>query len=100
VLTAGDGAQALEVATRHPGPIHLLISDVVMPHMGGYELARRLAERRPQAKVLYVSGYTTRQLLPATALAGGAGFLQKPFSEDTLTLKVREVLGAPRSTPP
>ncbi|MBM4440153.1 MAG: GAF domain-containing protein [Candidatus Rokubacteria bacterium] len=90
VLEAGDGKQALEVSARHAGPIHLLVTDVVMPRMNGSELATRLVRERP-LRVLYMSGYTE------TSMAGGgptpgARFLQKPFSPVVLARAVREVL--------
>jgi two-component system, cell cycle sensor histidine kinase and response regulator CckA len=92
VLTAADGAQALELVARTSGPIHLLITDVVMPKMGGRELARRLAALRPEVRVLYSSGYTENAIVEHGVLAEGINFLQKPYSPKMLAKRVREVL--------
>ena len=94
VLDAPDGAQALEACERHPGPIHLLMTDAVMPRMSGAELARRIQTLRPDTKVLYVSGYADDAVFRNGLLEPGAAFLQKPFSKETLLLKLREILGA------
>jgi PAS domain S-box-containing protein len=91
VLESSNGPVALEIAARHPGPIHLLLSDVVMPDMSGPELARRLGLLRPDTKVLFMSGYTSEGMLEP-----GAALLQKPFTLDVLARAVREVLDAPR----
>jgi PAS domain S-box-containing protein len=92
VLEARHGAEALEVSNRHAGPIHLLVTDVVMPQMSGRELAQRLATLRPDVKVLYMSGYTDDAIVRHGVLASGIAFLSKPFTPDALALKVREVL--------
>jgi len=94
VLEAGDGVEALALAERHPGPIHLLVADVVMPRMGGIELAQALRAVRPETRVLHVSGHVDRALFDGPAAAAGAVFLQKPFLPETLARKVREVLDA------
>jgi PAS domain S-box-containing protein len=94
VLEAENAERALEVATTHPGPIHLLVSDVVMPGASGRELARRLALTRPDTRVLYVSGYTDDAIVHHGMLEPGLHFLQKPFTPAALARKVREVLGA------
>lgn len=94
VLVARNGAEALLLSERHEGPIHLLVSDVVMPQMRGTELSRRLAATRPDLRVLYLSGYTDAGVVREGLLEGGATFLQKPFTAETLTRKVREVLDA------
>jgi CheY-like chemotaxis protein len=92
VLMAENVPQALHVAASHRGPIHLLIADVVMPGASGRDLARRLAELRPDTKVLYVSGYTDDAIVRHGMLEPGLAFLQKPFTPDVLARKVREVL--------
>jgi len=92
VLEARHGAEALEVGNRHAGPIHLLVTDVVMPLMSGRKLAQRLATLRPALKVLYMSGYTDDAIVRHGVLASGIAFLSKPFTPDALALKVREVL--------
>jgi CheY-like chemotaxis protein len=94
VLDAKDGAEALQIAGRHQGPIHLLLTDVVMPGMSGRELAERLASRRPEMKVLFVSGYTDDAIVHYGISNRDTSFLQKPFSLDALTRKVRELLEA------
>ena len=91
VLQASDGVDALRVAERHHGSVDLLTTDVVMPTMGGHELANELSVRRPGLKVLYVSGYTD----DATSRSGfqpGDAFLQKPVDPRMLARKVREML--------
>jgi len=92
VLEAHDGIQALEVAAKHAGPIHLLISDVVMPHMSGRELAVRLVSKRPELKVLFISGYTDDTVVRHGVLEGDMAFLQKPFNLKSLAQRIREVL--------
>jgi two-component system cell cycle sensor histidine kinase/response regulator CckA len=87
VLEAGDPNEALREAAAHDGAIDLLLTDVVMPHMRGPELARRVVESRPGLKVLYMSGYPDDTLLDR-----GVSFLAKPFSPDLLGRKVRELL--------
>ena len=93
VLLASGGAEALQLAERHPGPIQLLVTDVVMPGMSGRELARRLVERRPMTKVLYLSGYADDAVERHGVLDPGTAFMQKPFSPSALATRVREVLG-------
>ncbi|MBM3980081.1 MAG: response regulator [Planctomycetes bacterium] len=96
VLEAAHPAAALERAERHPGPIHLLVTDVVMPGTGGRELARALCAARPGLKVLYVSGYTDDAVVRHGIVTATDAFLQKPFSPLALVRKVRAVLdGAP-----
>jgi two-component system cell cycle sensor histidine kinase/response regulator CckA len=94
VLEARHGGEALEVARRHRGPIHLCLSDVVMPTMGGPELARRLAAARPDTRVLFMSGYTADAIVRPGGLDEDAAFLSKPLLPAALTAKVREVLDA------
>ena len=96
LLEARHGGEALLIAERHAGPIHLLLTDVVMPTMNGAELARRLAPLRPEMDVLYVSGYTDEAIVHHGVLEPGMAFLQKPFSPDQIVRKVREVLDARR----
>lgn len=94
VLEAENAAHALALAESHDGPIHLLVSDVVMPGASGRELARRLAESRAETKVLYMSGYTDDAIVHHGMLEPGLNFLQKPFTPAALARKVREVLDA------
>jgi two-component system, cell cycle sensor histidine kinase and response regulator CckA len=109
VLEARHGAEALEISERHQGPIHLMVTDVVMPQMSGRELAQRLQPIRQDMRVLYMSGYTDDAIVRHGVLGAGMAFLSKPFTPDALALKVREVLdtpprsadpNAPRATPP
>ena len=95
VLTAADPAAALTLSDRHPGPIHLLLTDVVMPEMSGRELCQRLKSLRPRTRVLYMSGYTDEALGRHGVLEPGTFLLQKPFRVGALGQKVREVLDAP-----
>jgi CheY-like chemotaxis protein len=88
VLEAGNGAEALAAVEAYGGTVHLLVTDLVMPTMGGRELAERLTALRPGVRVLFVSGYPGD-----TALPHGCHFLGKPFTQATLVRKVREVLG-------
>jgi len=97
VLTAGNGVEALEVAAGHPGEIHLLVTDVVMPQMGGGELSQRLVSERPGLRVLYVSGYPDDTMVRHGVLERGSVLLQKPFVLADFVAKVREVLDAPAS---
>ena len=95
VLDAARGRDALLAAERHTGPIHLLLTDVVMPHMSGKELADRLKPLRPEMKVLYMSGYAAGVITRRERLESDAAYLAKPFAPDVLAIKVREVLGPP-----
>ena len=94
VLEAENGPQALKLSGEHSGSIDLLLTDVVMPHMSGRELAQTLAEKCPHLRVLYTSGYTDDAVLRHGVLAPGVAFLQKPFTASGLALKVRQVLDA------
>jgi len=92
VLEAIDGEHALQVATAYAEPIHLLVTDVVMPRLSGRELAAKISVERPALKVLFISGYTDDNVFRRGVLEGGAPFLQKPFNLRVLAAKVREVL--------
>jgi len=95
VLEAPHGGAALDIAAQHRGPIHLLVTDVVMPGLSGRQLADQLARLRPDTKVLYVSGYTDDAVVRHGVLEAGIAYLQKPFTTDSLARKVREVLDRP-----
>jgi two-component system cell cycle sensor histidine kinase/response regulator CckA len=97
VLEARDGQEALAVSAAHPGDIHLLLTDIVMPGMSGRVVAERLSQTRPRLKVLFTSGYTDdetilRHGVPLTDVA----LLQKPFGAAALTGKVRQALDEKR----
>jgi len=92
VLTAEDGVVALEISQEYRGPIHLLLTDVIMPRMNGKELARQLKGSRPDMRILFMSGYTGEVVSRDGALPPGMAFLAKPFSLATLVTKVRDVL--------
>jgi PAS domain S-box-containing protein len=96
VVEAENGEAGLAIATAHDGPIDLVITDVVMPGMGGREMVKQLTQARPAAKVLYLSGYTEDTVVSEEAAETGAAFLQKPFTLQALSRKVREVLGQGR----
>jgi PAS domain S-box-containing protein len=96
VLAASNGEEAVEVARNHAGPIHLLLTDVVMPGMNGKALADRLLAKSPKLKVVYISGYTDSFIAGHGVLEEGTHLLHKPFTEDALIRKIREVLDAKR----
>ena len=92
VLIAKDGAEALEAMASHDGPVHLLLTDVVLPSMNGRELYEKAAETFPSMKVLYMSGYTDNVIAHRGVLDEGVQFIQKPFTVHGLAAKAREVL--------
>ena len=100
VLVAADGVEALALFDRHPEPIHLLVSDVVMPGLGGVQLADELLMRHPELKVLFMSGYTDDAVVQRGLASDSPGFLAKPFSAVALTNKVQEVLHGPQDAAP
>ena len=96
VLVARNGKEALNISKEHKGKIHLLLTDVVMPGIGGPELANRVRADHPETKVLFTSGYTDHAIVRNGELEAGLAFIQKPFTPVTLARKVREVLDAER----
>ncbi|MFO0707200.1 MAG: PAS domain S-box protein [Nitrospira sp.] len=92
VLEARHGIEALLTGTKHLGPIHLLLTDVVMPQMSGPEVAEKLTTVRPELKVLYMSGYPDHPVFSQGGIKRDTAFLQKPFTPNVLAQKVREVL--------
>lgn len=97
VLDARDGVLALEASSRHQGPIHLVLTDIVMPGMNGPELAQKLSVTRPETKVLFMSGYPDEAVMHQGLLDPGAAFIQKPFSPKGLAAKLRELLDGERA---
>jgi PAS domain S-box-containing protein len=95
VIDAADGATAIRLSQAHKGPIHLLLTDVIMPGMNGRELANQVSASRPDMKVLYMSGYTENHIGHNGTLDQGITLLQKPFTLPALQAKVREVLDTP-----
>lgn len=94
VLAAGSGADAVQIASAHASPIHLLITDVMMPGQNGRELADHLQQIQPGLKVLFISGYHADQVLQMGINADQVQLLHKPFLPDGLIIKVREVLSS------
>jgi len=92
VLEAPNGDTALRLAAKHHGPIHLLLTDVVMPGLSGRQLAEQLVQLRPDMKVLYASGYAVHAIVQHGVLESGIAYLQKPFTPETLGRSVRQVL--------
>ncbi len=95
VIDAPDGAAAIQISQAHPGPIHLLLTDVIMPGMNGRELANQISPSRPEMRVLYMSGYTENHIGHNGTLDQGITLLQKPFNLPALHAKVRELLDTP-----
>jgi signal transduction histidine kinase len=99
VLEARDGMEALEMADKYKGEIHVVLSDIVMPQLGGRELARRIKMQRPKARVLLMSGYSDHFQVQQKDEAEERGILQKPFSLNSLVGKIREVLAGSAAAP-
>jgi CheY-like chemotaxis protein len=92
LLEATNGEQAVQVSARYADPVHLLLTDVIMPDTNGKVLADKLLENRPDLKVLFMSGYTDDAIAQHGVLDPGVAFIQKPLSVETLARKVRDVL--------
>jgi DNA-binding NtrC family response regulator len=92
VLSAEDAEQALIRAKSHDGPIHLVVTDIVMPHMSGSELAAELLRLRPDMRIIFTSGYSDREIVRRMQSGTPANFVAKPFTPEELQRKVREVL--------
>jgi DNA-binding response OmpR family regulator len=98
VLSAGDGMQALSLASGFDGIIHLLITDVSLPVLTGWQLADKLSKARGEVPVLYVSGYTGEEIAQRAATTRDAAFLQKPFQPEALLVKARQILDRKKPT--
>jgi two-component system, cell cycle sensor histidine kinase and response regulator CckA len=92
VLEAATGAEALRLCAEHPGPIHLLLVDVIMSEMSGLELSPRIIELRPEIQVILMSGYADDHILLHASLNPNTPFFHKPFTMDSLVSKIREML--------
>lgn len=97
VLQAATPSEALRVAREHPGAIDLLLSDIVLPEMSGYELAEALAPSRPRMRRLFMSGHAFDTMPEAGGASPPCGFIEKPFTIKALADRIRETLDAPRS---
>jgi two-component system cell cycle sensor histidine kinase/response regulator CckA len=93
VIEAETPERAVEITRTSPDPIHLLLTDIVMPQINGFDLAHKVQGMRPQVKVLFMSGYTDNQVSRSWVLDPGTPFIQKPFTAASLTQKVREAIG-------
>jgi DNA-binding response OmpR family regulator len=92
VILTGGGREGLDAVRGFDGPIHLLLTDVVMPGLSGREVAREACRVRPDMRVLYISGYTDDAIVSRGILMPGVEFLHKPFTRQSLARKVREIL--------
>ncbi len=92
IVTAKSPTEALEIAKNHPQPIHLLITDVIMPEMNGKDLRDKVSELKPELKSIFMSGYTANVIAHHGVLDEGIEFLKKPFSVQALLERVRDVL--------
>ena len=94
VLESTKGDEAIAAVESHPGPVELIVADVVLPGMSGPEVVRHVAQRKPGIRALYISGYTDEAVQRHGILDSGVTFLSKPFLPDALATKVRELLDA------
>ena len=92
ILLAANAEDAMAIGATHRGPIDLLLTDVIMPDLRGPELAQRIRNRRPEMKVLFMSGFLSPDAAELSSLRPGDAFLGKPFARDALPAKVRELL--------
>jgi two-component system cell cycle sensor histidine kinase/response regulator CckA len=92
VIEAGNGSEALRIYEDNPGAIDLVLTDVIMPEMGGQELVERLRVSNPAVRVVFMSGYTEKAIAHNGSMPPGTGFVEKPFTVDTLMRRLREVL--------
>jgi CheY-like chemotaxis protein len=99
VLSAPDGVEAMRMVAESADRVDLLVTDVVMPGLGGRDLVTHVRERHPELRVLFVSGYTEEGVRKQGVLQPGTEFLEKPFTAERLAQKVREVLDSPRGSP-
>jgi two-component system cell cycle sensor histidine kinase/response regulator CckA len=95
VIQAGNGVEAVRIATSHTGPIDLVVTDMVMPEMSGQELGRSLAKLRPDLRILYMSAFASNIYAPSALANALADFISKPFDLEDFVVKVRELMAAP-----
>jgi two-component system, cell cycle sensor histidine kinase and response regulator CckA len=95
VLDAANGEEAVQIIREYHSPIHMLLTDVVMPGINGREAAARIKEQRPGIKILYVSGYTHEAFKPGEVFGPDEALLEKPFAFEELAQKIRDVLESP-----
>jgi DNA-binding response OmpR family regulator len=96
VIATATGSEAVATARAHAGPVHVMVTDVVLPDGSGREVARQVLGSRPSVRVLYMSGYTEDAIVHHGVLEPGLSFIQKPFTADALVRRIREVLVADR----
>jgi two-component system, cell cycle sensor histidine kinase and response regulator CckA len=96
VLEASTGAEGLEIAERNSADIDLLLSDMLLPELSGYDLAQRVLELRPQIKILFMTGYVEGEIVQRSMSELGAAFLDKPFLPGTLLSRVQEAIESRR----
>jgi DNA-binding response OmpR family regulator len=94
VLTASNGEEALKIARKYSRQIHLLITDVILPGINGWELCIDLLKKRPSIKTIYISGYDHEEIIKTGKIRKEDGFLSKPFSPEQLAAKIRDILGS------
>lgn len=94
VLEARDGAEALQIARAHAGPIQIMVTDVIMPGMTGPKIVEHVAQTRPEMKALYISGYSDESVIRHGLIGPGRAFLSKPFGPEVLLRRLRELLHA------
>jgi two-component system cell cycle sensor histidine kinase/response regulator CckA len=95
VIQAGNGVEAVRIATSHAGPIDLVVTDMVMPEMSGQELGRSLAKLRPDLRILYMSAFASNIYAPSALANALADFISKPFDLEDFVVKVRDLMAAP-----
>ena len=98
VLEAADGQEALQVLEVQSGPVHLVLTDMIMPHMNGTELAQHVSQRHPNLPIIFMSGYNDDPVVRGME-RGGSIFLAKPFTASALAEKIRQALDHARNEP-
>jgi DNA-binding response OmpR family regulator len=99
VLEARNGEEGIRISDMHPGPIQMLVTDVVMPQMSGREMARRIEQFRGDLSVLFMSGYTESAIVEHGLLEDTRNFIQKPFTPEVLARRIREIMKSGAAEP-